>query len=67
MSKTHYAGVEWGNESDPTNYWDETTGCGIYVSDTVNVNPNWLHVDCKNCLAARERFKKLQQQTNKSE
>jgi len=53
--KTHFAEVERGNESDPTDYWDEIGLCGIYSEDLEN---DWELVTCKKCLNKQEEYLK---------
>jgi hypothetical protein len=50
--KTHYATVEYGNESNPSDEWSETV-CGI---DSENTENNWKYVDCKKCLKRKAQY-----------
>lgn len=53
--KTHYAEVERGNESDPTDYWDEKSLCGLSYENFEN---DWELVDCKKCLKKKAEYYK---------
>ncbi len=52
--KTHYATVERGNESNPSDEWSDPI-CGIQPENP-EVSNEWLYVNCKKCLKARVEF-----------
>jgi len=55
MSKTHYATVERGNESNPYDEWSDTI-CGMPEPKAHVVSDQRKHITCKNCLRALEKF-----------
>jgi hypothetical protein len=57
MSRTHYAELERGNESNPHDEWS-TTLCGLEYAESPLSN-QIKDVDCKTCI---KRYPKFEQQ-----
>ncbi len=58
--KTHFATVERGNESNPSDEWSEPL-CNTETSNDIDVSNTWASVSCKKCLNLRGKF---EQETN---
>lgn len=52
-SKTHFAHVERGNESQPFDEWS-TTACGLEECESP-ASDNWEYVTCKRCLGKKDK------------
>ncbi len=49
--RTHYAGCDKATESDPFDYWDEFTACGLQETES-RLTDIVDQVTCKNCIKA---------------